>query len=166
MPSIFAKFEGKNAPEGESQEQGHDKWVVLKSCAFTVARSMPEGARAAQRTRGETQLADIDCAMDQNKASLKIMQNCASGVPYGKVTIHFTRAGDDASTGQQTYLEYIMSDAMVVEYATSGSGEDVPEDTFKLNYTKIEMKYFISDRTGKLTEDSTFKWDKELSKMA
>jgi type VI secretion system secreted protein Hcp len=166
MPSIFAKFEGKNAPEGESMEQGHDKWVVLKSANITVTRSMPEGARAAQRSRGETELSDIDCTMDQNKASLKIMQNCASGVPYAKVTIHFTRAGDDPTTGQETYWEIILFDAMITEYGSNGSGEDVPEDTYKLNYTKIEMKYFKADRTGKLTEDSTFKWDKELSKMA
>lgn len=165
MPSIFLKAEGKNKPTGESQEQAHEDWVVLKSANFSVERSMPDGARAAQRTRGETQLADIECTMDQNRASLKIMQNCASGVPYDKVTIDFCRAGGDATTGMETYWQIILEDCLVVSYGSSASGEDVPEDTFKLNYTRIEMTYFIADRKGNLTNDSDFKWDKEKSQM-
>lgn len=166
MPSIFMKCEGNNAPDGESKEQNHVDWIVLNSCDFEATRSVPENARAAQRTRGETDLANVNGEMDQNRASMKMMQNAASGVIYDKVTIHFCRAGSDASSGMETYWEVILEDALVVKYATTASGEDVPTDTFEFNYSKIRMDYKIADTKGALTKDSDFKWDKELSQMA
>ena len=61
MPSTFMKIEGKNAPDGESQEQNHTDWIVLNTVSFSAERSVPEGARAAQRTRGETDIGNIEC---------------------------------------------------------------------------------------------------------
>ncbi len=160
------KCEGNNAPTGESQEQNHKDWIVLNTVNFSAERSVPEGARAAQRTRGETDIANISCEMDQNRASLKMMQNCASGVIYDKVTVHFCRAGDDPTAGMETYWEVVLEDALVVKYDTNASGEDVPADSFEFNYSRIRMDYKMSDTKGKLTKDSDFKWDKELSQMA
>jgi type VI secretion system secreted protein Hcp len=167
MPSIFMQVDsGKLTIKGESQERQHPDWIVLQSATITSERSVPEGARAAQRTRGETELGDVDCAMQQNRASLKLMQSCASGLIFDKVTIDFCRSGPDAAKGMEIYWQIILTDALITSYEVSGSGEDVPEDTFKLNYSQIEMKYFISNTKGDLTQDSTFKWDKEKSELA
>ncbi len=160
------KCEGPNAPTGESQEQNHVDWIVVKSIDFEATRPVPDGARAAQRTRGESDLANVSGTMEQNRASLPMMQNAASGVVYDKVTIHFCRAGADPGSGMETYWEVVLEDALVVKYATSASGEDVPDDSFEFNYSKIRMDYKIADTKGNLKKDSDFKWDKELSQMA
>lgn len=166
MVAIYLKAEGRNAPTGESQEQGHVDWIVLKGCSLSASRSVPDGARATQRTRGETEIANLECTMDTNRATLKLFQNCASGVPYDKITIHIGAAGGDPNSGVEVYMEYIMFDALIQEYSISIGEDGQGEDTFQINYSKIESIYNIADRGGNLTKDSTFKWDKEKSQMA
>lgn len=166
MASIFMQCEGANPPEGESQQVDHVGWIVLNSVSLSAERAMSEGARAATRTRGETQLNDVECEMEQCTASLTMMQNCASGSVYSKVTFEFCRAGDDPAAGLEVYWKIILYDAMVVNYALGVSGEETPIDTFSYNYSKIEMEYFTADNKGKQSKHSDFQWNKELSQMA
>jgi type VI secretion system secreted protein Hcp len=114
-----------------------------------IHRSIPQGARDQQRTKGETTLQDVQIVRELDKSSTKLQEACAQGKFFKEAVIEFCTTTDNK---QEPYLQYKLTDCIISSYSFSGtaSGQPLPTEAFTLNYTKAEWTYFTVDpKTGK-----------------
>ena len=146
MPA-FIDFGGEIP--GEATDKGHKDWIIIQSLSSPIFRSVPEGAKDAQRTKGETTLGDIVVVRELDKSSTKLQKACADGTFYKKVEIHFCTT---VQNKQEPYLKYTLENVIVTSYSihANASGDPLPSEEITLGYTGVEWTYVIVDpETGK-----------------
>ena len=134
--------------EGEATDSGHDKWIIIQSLSSPIYRSIPEGAKDQQRTKGETTLGDIVVMRELDKSSTKLQEACANGSFYQEVEVHFCST---VGNKQEPYLKYKLSNVIVTSYSFQGmaAGDPLPSESITLGYTEVEWTYVTLDpKTG------------------
>jgi type VI secretion system secreted protein Hcp len=134
--------------QGEATDQGHKNWIILETMSSAITRSIPEGAKDQQRSRGNTTLGDVVIVRQLDKSSTKLQEACANGTFYTEVLIDFC---SQIKNKQEPYLKYKLSNVIVSSYHVNAheSGSPVPTESVTLAYTKVEWNYVIIDpKTG------------------
>ena len=134
--------------KGEATDADHKEWIIIESMSSPMFRSVPEGAKDQQRTKGETTLGDIVCVRQLDKSTTKLQEACANGTFFKEVEIHFCTT---VKNKQEPYLTYKLSDAIVSSFSFHGnsSGNPLPSEEVTLGYTKAEWTYIVVDpKTG------------------
>ena len=145
--------------KGECTDTDHKDWILIESMSSPIYRSIPEGAKDQQRTKGDTTLGDIVVVRQLDKSSTKLQEACANGTFYKEVEIHFCTT---VKNKQQPYLTYKLSDVIVSSYGFHGnsSGSPLPSEEVCIGYTKAEWTYVIVDpKTGDKTGQVPAKYD-------
>lgn len=139
--AAFLKIDGV---PGEATDSNHDGWIIIQSMSSPVFRSIPEGAKDSQRSRGDTTLGDVVVVRELDKSSVKLQEACANGTYYGTVEIEFTA---QVGNSQQAYYKYKLSDVIVSSYSVhaNASGDPLPSEEVTLSYTKVEWTYVLLD---------------------
>lgn len=130
--------------KGESTDSGHKEWAIIESMSSAVHRSIPQGARDQQRTKGETSLGDIVVVRQLDKSSTKILEACANGTFFKEVQIDFcTTVGNK----QEPYLTYKLKNVIITSHSFHGnsSGSPIPTEEVTLGYSEIEWNYVVLD---------------------
>ena len=109
----------------------------------------------------EAFLDDVVCTKELDKASPKIAESICKGKVWPKVEIHVTASTTDA--GRITYYAYELKNVLVTSYDVSGAGqaEEVPMETFSLNFEEIKVTYTEVDRAGKSKGNVEYTWKVE-----
>lgn len=134
--------------KGESTDTDHKEWILIESMSSPIFRSVPEGAKDQQRTKGETTLGDVVVVRQLDKSSTKLQESCANGTFFKDVEIHFCTT---VKNKQEPYLTYKLSDVIVSSYSFHGnsSGDPLPTEEITMGYTKAEWTYITVDpKTG------------------
>ena len=134
--------------KGEATEQSHKDWIILESMSAPIHRSIPQGARDQQRTKGETTLGDVFVTRQLDASSTKLAEACANGTFYPEVQVDFCT---QAKNKQEPYLTYKLKNVIVTSYSFSGdaSGDPLPSEEVSLGFSEIEWNYVIIDpKTG------------------
>mgnify|MGYP003573668597 FL=1 len=155
--AAYIKFDGV---PGEALDKDHQKWSDLGS--FQQGISQPGGGSTGPtRRRGDVVLDDVVCTKELDKASPKIAESICKGKIFPKVEIDVTASTTDA--GRITYYRYELKNVMVTSYDVSGSGqsEEVPVETFSLNFEEIKVTYTEVDRTGATKGKVEYAWKVE-----
>ena len=135
--------------KGEATDDKHKDWIIIQSMSSPIYRSIPEGAKDAQRTKGETTLGDIVVVRELDKSSTKLQEACANGTFFKKVDVHFFFI---LGNSQEPYLKYELENVIVSSYSFHGNsaGDPLPSEEITLGYTKSTWTYVILDpETGK-----------------
>jgi type VI secretion system secreted protein Hcp len=130
--------------KGEATDQDHKDWIRIESMSAPITRSVPQGAKDQQRSRGDTTLGDIVLVRQLDKSSTKLAEACASGKYYTDATIDLCVT---VKGKQQPYLTYVIKNVIVTSYGFSGnsSGEPQPTEQVTLGFTAAEWTYIIVD---------------------
>ena len=134
--------------KGEATDKEHKEWIIIQSMSSPIFRSIPEGAKDMQRTRGETTLGDVVCVRELDKSSVKLQEACANGTFYKDVEIHFCATIKDK---QEPYLKYKLNNVIVSSYGFHGTaaGDPIPSEEITLGYSDVEWTYIeIDTQTG------------------
>lgn len=134
--------------KGEATDNEHKDWIIIESMSSPLFRSIPEGAKDAQRSRGDTTLGDVVVVRQLDKSSTKLQESCANGTFYDEVEIHFTT---QVKNKQEPYLTYILKDVIITSYSFHGNaaGDPLPTEEVTLGYTEVEWTYITVDpKTG------------------
>lgn len=166
MASIFMSVDKNADIMGESKDADHKDWIILESVSWNHSRTIAAGVKSSQRSRGETFFNDIAIASMMHKGSMKIQQYAATGKVMKSVIIHFCRSGADGEKAVVEYLTITLTDCLVTSYSTAIAGEDIPIETYTLNFTKVEMEYKEADSKGTNKTASAFTFDKETQSAA
>ncbi len=123
--------------KGESTDKEHKDWIIIQSMSSPVFRSIPDGAKDSQRSRGETTLGDIVVVRELDKSSVKLQEACATGKFIEEVELHFC---SDVDAKSEPYLKYKLKDCIVSSYSFHGtsSGDPLPTEEMTLNFTSAE----------------------------
>ncbi len=157
--AAFIKFDGV---DGEAKDSSHEAWSDLASFSQGISIHQPGGgATGATRRRGDVVLEDIVVTKELDKSSPKIAEAVCNGKVFPKVEIHLTRSYTDS--GRVTYYAYELTNVLVTSYNVSGStdGEDVPVESFSLNYEEIKVTYTENDSKGNKKGNVEYSWKVE-----
>lgn len=155
--AAYIKFDGVL---GEAQDKDHKDWSDILS--FNQAISQPgAGATGPTRRRGDVVMADFVVVKELDKASPKLAESICKGKIFAKVDIHVTASTTDA--GRVTYYAYELKNVMVTDYSIAGSGqaEDVPTETFSLNFEELKVTYTEVDKAGAAKGNVEYTWKVE-----
>jgi type VI secretion system secreted protein Hcp len=134
--------------KGEATDAGHTDWILIESMSAPIHRSIPEGARDQQRTKGDTTLHDVTVVRQLDKSSTKLAEACASGKFFPEAEIHLCTV---VKGKQEPYLKYRLKDVIVSSYSFTGaaSGDPLPTEQVTMGYTEVEWTYVVVDpKTG------------------
>ncbi|MEW4486857.1 type VI secretion system tube protein Hcp [Thalassoglobus sp. JC818] len=134
--------------KGEATDNDHKDWIIIQSMSSPIYRSIPEGAKDSQRTKGETTLGDVVVVRELDKSSTKLQEACANGTFFSEVDIHFCTT---VKNKQEPYLTYKLKDVVVTSYGFHGNaaGDPLPSEEITLGYTEVEWTYITVDpKTG------------------
>jgi type VI secretion system secreted protein Hcp len=134
--------------KGEATDQGHKDWIIIESMSAPLHRTVPEGAKDQQRSRGHTVLGDVVIVRQLDKSSTKLQENCANGTYFKEVLIDFCT---EVKNKQEPYLKYKLADVIITSYSFHGieSGNPLPSEQITLNTTGAEWTYIVIDpKTG------------------
>ena len=134
--------------KGEATDSAHKDWIIIQSLSSPIFRSVPEGAKDTQRTRGETTLGDVVVVRELDKSTTKLQEACANGTFFNEVEIHLCTT---VKNKQEPYLTYKLKDVIVTSFSFHGtaSGDPLPSEEITLGYTEVEWTYVVIDsKTG------------------
>jgi type VI secretion system secreted protein Hcp len=116
----------------------------------SLSRTVPDGAKDQQRSRGHTMLSDVIVVRQLDKSSTKLQEACANGTYFKDVEIHFCT---QTKNKQEPYLKYKLNDCIVTSYSISGheSGNPLPTESISINCSGAEWTYVTVDpKTGEV----------------
>lgn len=153
----FLKIEGI---EGESTDSKHKSEIDVLSWSWGETNSGDFHGRGGGGA-GKVSMQDFNFVMTFNKASPKLMLNCAIGKHIPTATLACRKAGGE----QQEYLTIKFTDLLISSYQTGGSGGDViPIDQISFNYGKIEFEYKPQKEDGSLGSPMKAGYDLKANK--
>ena len=147
--------------KGESLEKGFEECIQLLSWSWGCT-NMGSASHGGGEGTGAVNMQDFNFTMTMNQASAPLLILCASGK-------HFTPAifTQRKSTGEETPMPFLvitMTDVMVSSYQTGSGGPELPHESCSINFSKIEMEYFVQGTDGSLKSKGKMGWDVKLAK--
>jgi len=153
----YLKIEGI---PGESEDSKHKNEIELLSWSWSESNSGSHSSGAGGGA-GKVAMGDFSFMMLANKASPKLMLNCATGQHVPTAVLTARKAGGD----QQEYLKITLSDVLISSYQTGGSqGDVIPADSVTLNFAKIEFEYKPQMRDGTMGSPVKVGYDLKANK--
>ena len=130
--------------KGEATDQDHKDWIRIDSLSAPIHRSIPQGAKDQQRSKGDTTLGDVSVVRQLDKSSTKLSEACASGKFFPQAEIHFCST---INGKQEPYLKYVLKNVIVSSYSFhgNGSGNPLPSEDVTLGFTAVEWTYIVLD---------------------
>jgi type VI secretion system secreted protein Hcp len=159
----FLKIEGI---EGESQDPKHKGEIDIESFQWGESNPRIHGI-SGDSGQSKVQMRDIHFTMFASKASTQLMQACANGKKFQKVTLTLRKAGSE----QQEYMKFVFTDVYITSYTIGGpatetsKGEKVghekrenpiPIEEIALSFAQIEVEYRGQKSSGDLSGRNIF----------
>ncbi len=157
VATLFVQIDGV---AGDSIEKNHDKWIIVDSVDFGLARNSEQEGGVISRGFGKTVFQAIEFSSEVGKHSGPLMTASATGKVYKKIVIDQCKAGEEENTALEVYVKWTLENAMIQSYRISGSADDIPKETWSVKYGKVKFEYSETDpKTMKLTKSKEFSWD-------
>lgn len=140
---MFLKLEGI---EGESKDEKKQNQIEIASFSFGGSNNGSFNTATGGGT-SKVNLQDIHFTKQIDKSSPNLFGVLTSGKHIDKATITVRKAGGDP----KDYLTITLTPCLVSSYSISGNdGGGMPQESFSLNYDKIEFEYKTQDDKGNL----------------
>lgn len=147
---MFLKIDGI---KGESTASDHKNEIDIESFSWGLSQQGTAG-RGGGGGAGKVTVQDFSFTSHVNKASPLLMQAVADGKHIKFAELSVRKAGGQ----QQDYLTYTLEDLLVSSYSTQSLNNDVPTDSFSLNFTKVEFRYDSPSADGSVGSSTGFNW--------
>lgn len=154
----FLKIEGI---QGESMADRHKGEIDVMSFSWGASNSGSFAAGGGGGA-GKVSFASIRFTTAVSKASPMIFESVATGKHFSNVTLSAVKTG----ANDQEFLKVTLTDVMITSYQTGGVGGEVPTDSFRLNFAKIEFEYKPQKADGSLDAPVKAGWDLKANTKA
>lgn len=155
MANIYVKLGSKI--KGESTDDAHKDWCEASSFSLSFAQPVSQQSGTGGRSAAGVQFEDFEFEKIIDTATPDILLYCSSGEHIDKIEVECTQAAGD----KNAYLRYEFENCMISEVSRSGSGEEKPTETVKINFGRIKEIYTPIDHTGKAGTKAERGWDLE-----
>jgi len=162
MP-IYMEYEGI---KGSVTAEGHEGWIELLSCQVGFNRHV-SNPHTPHVTREATvpALSEVVVTKDLDCASTALVKESLSGNGK-KVKIVYYRTSKDRP---EVCLQLELENVLVANYCFQGqgeSGQNQPEESLSLNFTKITYVTVLRDAEDAAGKPSSTTWDLATGKGA
>ena len=147
--AAYIKFDGV---DGEATDRDHTMWSDMMSFSQTITRGDPSGDTTRQRASAT--LGDVVVTKELDKSSPKLAESILTGKVFPKVEIQLA-----SSAG--TYFAYELTNVMITSYSISGGADEMPMESFSLNFEAIKITYTEYDSEGKSKGNVETTWKVE-----
>ncbi|MCC7221453.1 MAG: type VI secretion system tube protein Hcp [Candidatus Contendobacter sp.] len=147
--------------KGESPEEGYKECIQLLSWSWGCSNA-GSASHGGGEGVGAVNVQDFHFTMTMNAASAPLMTLCTTGKHFP--TSIFTQRKSTGDETPQKFLEITMSDVMVSSYQTGSGGPELPHESCSINFSKVQMEYFVQGADGKLKSAGKMGWDVKLAK--
>lgn len=147
--AAYIKFDGF---DGESTDANHEGWSEV----LAVDHLMQQLQAAAGQSRRQAQHSDLVFIKELDKASPKLAEACLNGFKKNQVIIEFQSNFENPFIWERITLESVLVSGYDIQ-----TSDDLPMETFSLNYQKIHWKYVPRNSTGETEDSVEFGWDQE-----
>ena len=149
MP-LYLKIDGI---PGSSTEDSYKDQIECTSFSLGVARIFSHtSGGTAEKLGDKPQFTDLAVTKRADKSSTKLFETLCTGKHVTKATLFIVGTQEGAA---QEFESYEMEDLLVSNWSVGGSGMDLPDESFTLNFAKITFKFNSRDEKGKVTPSST-----------
>ncbi|MBM4032657.1 MAG: type VI secretion system tube protein Hcp [Planctomycetes bacterium] len=148
----FLKIEGPGI-DGESTDQAHQRWIEVVSYSLGLSHARALGGAASPQFTDLSVVKVLDCATPN------ILQHCAKGTIFSKVTLHVCRT---VGTGVQHVALCIALEGVTISSHHPGGvvqGELVPSEEVSFCFNKIKLAYTPVDHMGNPLAKTERGWD-------
>jgi type VI secretion system secreted protein Hcp len=145
---------------GETSVVGKKSVIELESFTVGASTTVVSGGAGA----GKVSFTDIAFTKPIDKTSPLLYLNCANGKVIKKATLFVRKLGSTTAGSAPVPTDYYtitLSDVLVTSIQTSGRGRDVsvPNESFSLNFGKIEFNYLPQKADGTFEAAVKSGWD-------
>jgi type VI secretion system secreted protein Hcp len=131
---------------GDGSAAGGAGTIEVSSFSWGATNTSSAGAVAS---RGKVKISSITITKSVDQASPAFFKNVCAGAHYPSVTLALRKAGSPEGTAPSDSMKIVLSNVFVSSYSMSGGGGDeVPEESLTLNFTKILMTYTTAGGTS------------------
>ena len=156
---MFLKLEGI---EGESNDEIKKNHIEISSFSFGGSNSGSFNAATGGGT-SKANLQDVHFTKQIDKSSPNLFGVLTNGKHIDKATITVRKAGGDP----KDYMTITLTPCFVSSYNLSGhDGGGMPQESFSLNYDKIEFEYKTQDDKGNLGASNKKSYETSKNKSA
>jgi len=152
--------------EGDCNIKSYDTYIQLESCNWDIEREFKDSGKGGGKdvNLGVADLVPIECSKPMDKASVFLMQEAIAGGSLGTIEICYlaTTGVDDKEPA--VYLHIKLDCGIISGWSMSSSGDDRPEETFKIWYKKIWMQYKSTEDGKSYVVEGSKGWDRVLAK--
>lgn len=147
--------------EGESADAKHKGSIDIESFSWGATQAVSAGAGGGAGA-GKVQMQDFHFVMRSSKASPKLFLAAATGKHIKEAILTARKAGKE----QIEFLKIKLTDILVSSYQQAASADaPTPNDSFSLNFSKIEVDYLSQDPSGKVGEPTRAEWSLKMTKV-
>ncbi len=122
--------------KGESDDAQYTDAIEVNAFSWGVSQAGSFG-RGGGGGSSKADFQDITFTLETGKSAPLLMVATATGKHIPKATLHVRKAGENP----QEYYTLKFTDVLVSSYQSGGmaGGDSIPQDTFSLNFGKVEF---------------------------
>ena len=140
--------------DGESERKDKAIDILAFSWGLSQSGNFHVGGGG---TSGQASVQDISLTKYLDKATTKLMLNCASGEHIPEATLTVRKAG---GTKPIDYFKVTLTDVLVSSLSTGGSGgEDRLTENVSLHFAKVKVDYSLQKKDGSAAKGGNFSWN-------
>ena len=141
---MFLKLDGI---KGESMDSKHKDEIDVLSFSWGESNAAA-GAHLGGGGAGKVSVQDFSFTARVNKASPILFLSCATGKHIKDGLISVRKAGESAGNARGDFLTYKMTDVIISSYQISGNTQEIPTDSFSLNFTQLDVTFLPQKADG------------------
>jgi len=143
--------------KGDSKYPDHKDWIQLQTAELKIDRKIESTGGKLDRKPGTPSFSDVELTKISDKASVDLFIEGAGGKKPQKAVIHFCNG---TSKGPKVFMSWELENAFISHYNIESSGSR-PQETIRLNFSKIKIGYTGFKSDGKDEKISPKGWNLE-----
>jgi len=152
--------------KGDCNIKEFKEYINLESCSWDIEREFKDSGKAggSDINMGIGELVPLECAKVMDKSSVFLMHEAIAGGSLGVVEICYLATQGLKDKPPEVYLHLKLDTAVITGWNMSASGDDRPEETFKIWYKKIWMQYRSTVDGVNYKVEGDKGWDRVVAK--
>ena len=156
--AVFLKY---GDLKGEGTAEGYKDWVQVHSFQWGVGRGISAGVGGgSKREATAPSVSEIVVTKTMDAFSALVLKEAIGGKAT-KVEVHLTQT--DNGGKHMAYQKYILENSLVSGYSIS-AGDDRPNESISINFTKFDSEYIKIDDKFKSTTTGHVIYDLSTAK--
>ena len=158
--AIYLEFEGV---KGNVTAEGYKDHIAVDSVMFNARRNISmEPGHMTNREVSRPSINAISISKKADSSVAALFKEFMGGSVGKKVTIKFVQTGSDKV---REFMSYTLENCLVSGYSMTGSGENHPNETFQLSFSKIFVDYRDTDASNKSGSPQRVGYDLVTAKL-